>query len=132
MNGENQQVNIDFTALNKAVDKVRSELLNGLIAIDITDRQTGLSVAAYNSQPTASALFTKVTRDLTRTLADAGYSPIRRYYLVELEEDRVVVVLRHGDALQTCLLLDSTKASLGWALGMVVPQLLEDVDNAMS
>lgn len=123
---------VDFTALNRAVQKVRADLLGGLIAIDIADRQTGLSVASYNSQPTATALFAKVTRDLTRTLADAGYSPIRRYYMVELEDDRLVVVLRHGDAFQTCLLLDSNQIRLGWALGMVVPQLLEDVDNALS
>lgn len=126
------QLQIDFAALTTAVQRVRAELLTGLIAIDIADRQTGLSLASYNSQPTATALFAKVTRDLSRTLSDAGFAAIRRYYLVELEENRVVVVLRHGESLQTTMLLDSEKARLGWALGMVVPQLIDDVAEAVS
>lgn len=99
--------------------------------MDICDRATGLSLSGHNSQPTATALFAKVSRDLTRTLDDAGFSPMRRYYLVELQDDRIVVVLMHGEALQTYLLLDSTKARIGWVLGMVVPQVMDEVDAAI-
>lgn len=118
---------LDIAGLQGAVDAARSELLSGLVSMDICDRSTGLSLVAYNSQTAAAALFAKVTRDLTQTLDDAQFAPIKRYYLVELEGDRAVVVLRHSDQLQSTMLLDSSAVSLGWLLSMVLPQVMETV-----
>lgn len=123
-------MDLDFDALNKAVATLRTELGGSLVALDICDARTGLPLASYNTQPAASALFCQVTSQLTTTLDGAGYSPLKRYYMVELEGDRLVLVVNHDSRMLSCLLIDSNSASLGWIIGRALPQLIADVEAA--
>ena len=92
---------VDTEKLNTAVQELRNTLKEGLIATDIWELGVGLSIAGYNSQPAAVALFTELTTSLMSTLSDSGFPKLRRYYILELEGDHLVVILRHGnDVLQ--------------------------------
>ena len=51
-------MNIDIDKLEKLTQELKTTLKEGLLASDIFDRATGLSLAGYNPQPTAAALFT--------------------------------------------------------------------------
>ncbi len=64
---------IDTKLLDLAVQDLRSVLRDGLVATDIWDRTDGLSLAGFNQQPVAVALFTRVTTELQSSMADSNF-----------------------------------------------------------
>src|SRR6185503_21227638 len=76
---------IDTKVLENAVQDLRSVLRDGLVATDIWDRGDGLSLAGFNQQPVAVALFTRITTELESSLADSNFPPLARYYLLDME-----------------------------------------------
>ena len=49
------------------------------VATDIWDRTDGLSLAGFNQQPVAVALFTRITTELEGSLTDSNFPPLARY-----------------------------------------------------
>jgi hypothetical protein len=121
---------IDNTALEEAVQDLRKILRDGLIATDIWDRKAGLSVAGFNQQPVAVALFTRITDELSSALTDAEFPPLARYYLLDMADNHTAVVLNHGPLLQG-LLVDNRRANLGLLISVAVPRMLERVAAAI-
>jgi hypothetical protein len=121
---------IDNKALEEAVQDLRKILRDGLIATDIWDRKAGLSVAGFNQQPVAVALFTRITDELSSALTDAEFPPLARYYLLDMADSHTAVVLNHGPLLQG-LLVDNRRANLGLLISVAVPRMLERVAAAI-
>ena len=124
--------NLDIGLLDKAVGNVKDSLKDGLISLDIWDRETGLGLAGHNPNPAATALFNKITTDIAGILRDSGFPGLSRYYLLDLKESKTVLIGIHSDSLLSGTLLDSSKASLGIVLGVVVPRLMADVKAALA
>lgn len=120
-------MNID--KLKKSVDMLKDDLGLALLATDIFDA-TGLSYAGYNEQPAASALFADMTSKLRKTLEGAGFPSLGRYYLLELE-DRKMVVLALVKELQWGMLVDGTKVNLGVLLNVALPKAIENLKGAL-
>ncbi len=123
-------MNIDLPLLETAVSRAVEALGDGLVALDIWERETGLTLAGANSHPTAAALINKVTDDLVLALYDSGFPDLQRYFVVDLRDARSLVVVVHSRDVLSGLLLDSARTSLGFVLGVVMPQLLADVAAA--
>lgn len=121
---------IDITRLEQSVAKTVSLLKDGLIATDIWDRETGLSLAGHNPQAEAVALFNLLTNEIQNTLATSGFPTLRNYYLLELEANHLVVIMRHGDDLMSGMLLDSSKTNLGVLVSVAIPRRLAAVNAA--
>ena len=115
--------------LDNAVQDLRNILRDGLIATDIWDRGTGLSLAGHNQQPVAVALFTRITDELDTSLRDSQFPPLSRYYLLDMEGNHTVVVINHGHILQG-LLVDNKRANLGLLISVAIPKMLELVARA--
>lgn len=122
-------MNIDLERLNQCVDAMKSLLKEGLLAMDIWNLHDGLSLAGYNSQPAAVGLFTQLTGELVSTLQDSGFPGLNRYYLLDMEGDHTIMIIRHGDLLQG-LLLNNKKVNLGVLLSVALPRSLEMVGQA--
>lgn len=123
-------LDIDITRLEQSVAKTVSLLKDGLIATDIWDRETGLSLAGHNPQAEAVALFNLLTNEIQNTLATSGFPTLRNYYLLELEANHLVVIMRHGDDLMSGMLLDSSKTNLGVLVSVAIPRRLAAVNAA--
>lgn len=121
---------IDITRLEQSVAKTVSLLKDGLIATDIWDRETGLSLAGHNPQAEAVALFNLLTNEIQNTLATSGFPTLSNYYLLELEANHLVVIMRHGDDLMSGMLLDSSKTNLGVLVSVAIPRRLAAVNAA--
>lgn len=121
---------IDLPLLEAAVTNARAALGDALVGLDIWERDTGLSLAAFNSHPTAAALLNKVTDDLALALFDSGYPDLQRYLVVDLHDSRSLVIVVHSRDVLSGMLLDSARTSLGVVLGVVLPRLLADVAAA--
>lgn len=123
-------MNIDIEKLEILNQELKATLRDGLLASDIFDRATGLSLAGYNAQPAASALFTEVTNVIATTLSDSGFPSLKRYYLVDMENDHSVMVIRHGNDMLQGILMNSQKVNLGVLLSVALPKMLAGVEKA--
>lgn len=123
-------IDIDITKLEQVVADMRSVLRDGLLATDIWDRATGLSLAGLNPQPAAAALFNSLTNEISNTLSDSGFPGLNRYYLLELAADNIVVVMQHGKDLLQGSLLDAKKANMGILFSVAIPKALDGVAKA--
>jgi len=120
---------IDTKLLDLAVQDLRSVLRDGLIATDIWDRNDGLSLAGFNAQPVAVALFTRITTELESSMADSNFPPLARYYLIDLAGNHTAAVLNHGPLLQG-MLVDNKRANLGILISVAIPRMIDAVAKA--
>ena len=120
---------IDTKLLDIAVQDLRNVLRDGLIATDIWDRTDGLSLAGFNQQPVAVALFTRMTADLESSMADSAFPPLARYYLLDLAGNHTAAVINHGSLLQG-MLVDNKRANLGILISVASPRMIEAVAKA--
>jgi hypothetical protein len=123
-------MDINIEKLEAALTELKATLKDGLVATDVWDRSTGLSLAGINPQPAAVALFTEVTNNLANTLSDSGFPSLRRYYLLELEGDNIVMIVMHGKGLLQGILLNAQKINLGILLSVALPKVLTSVEKA--
>ncbi len=114
---------------NKIVEELKSDLGEGFVANDIWRSKDAQSLAGYNSQPKAVALFNEVTRTLDKTLAGAAYPGLGAYYMVHLENGLLVVVAIEGDY-QHMVLVDLSKTTMGILMSVSLPKLLDNLKEA--
>jgi biotin-(acetyl-CoA carboxylase) ligase len=123
-------LDIDVSALEQTVADAKAVLKDGLAAIDIWDRETGLSLAGHNPQPEAVALFNQLTNELSETLSGSGFPALNRYYMLDLLGGNTVVVQKHGDDLLSGMLLDASRVNLGILVSVVIPRVATGVEGA--
>ena len=121
-------VNID--KLEGLCGDIEKTLRGGLVAMDLWDRSSGLSLAGYNTQPAATALFNQVTGDLEETLNSSGFPGLNRYYMLDLTDDKMVVIFKESQEFLGGMLLDSTRTNLGILVGVAVPKVRQGMADA--
>ncbi len=121
---------IDNQQLELAVQDLRNTLRDGLIASDIWDKKDGLSLAGFNQQPVAVALFTRITLELETSLSDSSFPPLNRYYLLDMANNHTIAVVNHGELLQG-ILVDNKKANLGILISVAIPRMIDAIAKAM-
>jgi hypothetical protein len=120
---------IDTKVLDLAVQDLRNILRDGLVATDIWERNAGLSLAGFNQQPVAVALFTRITTELESSLADSNFPPLGRFYLLDMEGNHTVAMVNHGPLLQG-MLVDNKRANLGILISVAIPRMIESIARA--
>ncbi len=111
---------------NAIIEDLKTDLGEGFVASDIWHSRDAHSLAGYNSQPKAVALFNEVTRTLDKTLAGSEYPALGDYYMVHLENGLLVVVSKTGDY-QLGMLVDLSKTTMGILMSVVLPKLLKNL-----
>ncbi len=91
------------------------------MATDIWLTGTAQSIAGYNPNPQATALFELATEFMNKALLGAGYPGLNKYYMLDLEGDATVLVLQFEAGYQWGILVDSSKIQLGLLLNIAVP-----------
>lgn len=121
---------MNLQKLRDNVEWLKKQLGAGLMATDIWN-DVGLSLAGYNEQPEAVALFNEVTRFLRRAVDESGgaFPNLGRYYLVELEGKRLVLILLAGE-LQWGTLIDGTQTSLGVLVSVILQNAMKRLQEA--
>ncbi len=117
--------------LNEAIEVVKENLGAGLLATDIFGSEDGQSLAGWNSNPQACALFNQITNYMTEALGEAGFPSIGRYYILDLVDEKMILVITMGD-FQWGLLVDRTKTQLGLLLNIVVPKIIDSFEEAIA
>ncbi len=118
-------------SFNKIIEQLKSDLGEGFVADDFWHQKDAQSLAGYNTQPKACALFNEVTRLLDKTMKGAEFPGLGNYYIVHLENDLLVVIAISGEY-QHGMLVDLSKTTMGILMSVALPNLLKEFDKATS
>ena len=122
---------MNVQALREAIEVQKRDLGNGLLATDIYSSSDGQALVSYNSNPKACALFNRITNYMKTALEGSGFPGLRKYYLLDLAGDHMVVVIPMGDY-QWGMLLNSKEVQLGLFLNVVLPRMIDAFEKAIA
>jgi len=117
--------------LNQAIEMMKRDLGEGFLATDIFTIVDGVSIASYNGQPKACALFNQLTNYLTETLAGSDFPNLGKYYILDLVSNHMIIVLPMEEY-RWGILIDSSKVMLGLLLNIVIPKIIDEFEDAMT
>jgi len=120
---------MDVKRMNQITEELKEVLGSALIATDMWVTGDGQSLAGYNTQPKASALFNEITINLNKSLKNSDFPGIGKYYMINLENNFMVIVAIQG-GLQQGILVDTSKTSLGILINIALPKVLEGLAQA--
>jgi len=115
----------------EAIERLKEDVGDALIATDIFSAQDGMPIASYNSNPKASALFNLLTNNIMKTLRGAGFPNLGRYFMMDLEDNKIAFVLPLGEY-RWGMLIDSSKTQLGLLINIALPDALKSLEEALA
>lgn len=122
---------MDAKKLNEIVKNFKKELGDALIATDIWVTADGQSLAGYNTQPAAAALFNRIALIINDALKGANFPLLNRYYLLHLEGGHTSAAMQFGDY-QWGILVDTKQVQLGLLLNVHIPNTMEAIREALA
>ena len=122
---------MDIKKLNECIEMLKDDMGESLLATSIVTISDGQAIADYTSSPGAAAIFTAVTEYLVKALASGPYPELGKYYLLDLEDDKMLVFLPLGEY-QWGIAIDSRKAKLGLLLNVIMPKMVEAFEEALT
>lgn len=117
--------------LQDAVSVLKESLGDGLVAADIWVISDATSIAGYNSNPQAVALFNQVTDFMEKTLNGSGFPKLGKYFLIDLVGEKFVLILPMGD-FRWGMLIDRSKVQLGLVLSIALPKAISAFEEAIT
>ncbi|MCI5123396.1 MAG: response regulator, partial [Candidatus Electrothrix sp. AR5] len=126
-----KEPNMNIQKLNETIESMTRDLGNGLLATDIWTVADGFSIAGYNPQAKASALFNHLTSYLNDTLQGSGFPGLGKYYMLDLLDNKLVIVLPMGEY-RWGILVDSSKVQLGLLLNIIIPRIIDAFEEALT
>jgi hypothetical protein len=122
---------MDAKKLNEIIQEFKNELGDALIATDIWGTADGQSIAGYNTQPAAAALFNRITLIINNALKGSDFPLLNRYYLLHLEGGNISAAMQFGDY-QWGILVNTKQVQLGLLLNVLIPETMEAIREALA
>ncbi len=126
-----KEVKMDVSKLNEAIETLRKDLGDGLLATDIFSAADGQSLIGYNTNDAACALFNQVTDHLNKVMKSSGFPEIGKYYFIDLADSKIVLNIPLGDY-QWLMLLEGGNVKLGLLLNVVIPKILDVFEESLA
>ena len=126
-----KESNMNVKKLNEIIESMVNDLGDGLLATDIWTIADGFSIAGHNPQPKATALFNQLTSYLNDTLTGSGFPGLGKYYMMDLLDNKLVIILPMGEY-RWGVLVDSSKVQLGLLLNIIVPRIIDAFEEAIT
>lgn len=127
---KNKEITMNMKKLNEAMDELKNNVGSGLLSSTIASTNDGQMIIGYNSHPKAAPLFTQITSYLNRALKDSGLEGLGKYYIVDMTNNKMGIVIPLGD-FWWGLVTDSQKAPLGLLLNIAIPRAIDMFEEAM-
>lgn len=121
---------INTEKLDAMISGLRTRLGAGLLATDVWERGSQISLANYNGQPAGVDMMNGLMRSVEDALTGSGFPTINQYVVMEMETDKAVLIVKHGSDLLQGLLLDTRYANMGVVLSVGRRTCLQGVQQA--
>lgn len=122
---------MNIKKMRESVEKLKEDMGDGLLATDIFSTADGQSIHGFNSNPKACALFNQVTNFLVKSLKGSNFPPLGKYYVVDLADSKMVLVIPMGE-FQWGMLVDSKKTQIGLLLNVILPEIVDKFEEALA
>jgi hypothetical protein len=117
--------------LNDAVELLKTNLGESLLATAIAMTVDGQSIAGINSNPKLAAVMVKLVKVVNEVTKVSGLPSLEKYATFDLQEDKVLVVLPLGDYVWG-MVLDTNKTQMGLLLNIEIPAAIDAFADAIS
>lgn len=118
-------------ALKECINYAKEELGDGLISSDIFSNDGLPVVDGHNTNPKSAALFANITDYIRKAVISSNFPDLGDYYLVNLEDDRLVIVFL-ADNFQWEMLIDHKKIKLGYLFSIFFPEAIRRFKEAVN
>jgi len=122
---------MNIPKLNEAIEILKTNLGESLIAATITMTVDGQSVAGYNSNPKLAAVMVKLVKVINDATKAGSLPQLGKYATLDLQEDKVLVILPLGDYVWG-MVLDTNKIQMGLLLNIEIPAAIDTFAGAIS
>lgn len=122
---------MNVSKLNKAIETLKDNMGGALLATDIWGTSDMQSIAAFNSQPVATALFGQIINSTNMALRDSGFPTLGKYCVFDLVDGKMVILIPMGDYAWG-MLVDGKKAQLGLMLNVALPKAISAFEEAIT
>ncbi len=119
---------LNVAGLRRVIQIAQDGLGDALLSADLFSSADGTSYVGVNSQPAGCALLNQLTERMTWSFGKGGLPPLGRYYLVELADAKMLLVVPCG-AVHLDMIVDSTRVQLGLLLNVILPEVLAALEE---
>ncbi len=123
---------MDVKLLKNAIEVLKNDLEGSLMSSVIWKTGTGTAIMGFNENPAGTALFDQVTSFMKKALKGAEFPNIGDYYLLNLENGKIAVILQFKEGYQWGILIDGAKVNLGLLLNVAVPNAQKALKEAIA
>jgi hypothetical protein len=117
--------------LNKSIETLKENLAGALLATDIWGSDDMQSLAGWNSQPAATALFGQIINSTNQALLGSGFPGLGKYCIFDLVDGKMIVIIPMGD-FAWGMLVDGKKIQLGLLLNVALPKAIGAFEDAIT
>jgi hypothetical protein len=126
-----KEVKMNVSKLNRSIDTLKENLGGALLASDIWGINDMQSIAGWNTQPAATALFGQIIQSITQALEGSGFPGIGKYCIFDLVDSKMIVIIPMGD-FAWGMLVDGKKTQLGLLLNVALPKAIAAFEDAIT
>jgi len=126
----NKERNMNVQKLNDAMNEMKANIGPGLLSSSIVSSTDGQTIVDFQGNPKACALFNQLTNYLSRALKESGLPELGKYYIIDLTNNRMGIVIPLGD-FWWGMVTDSQKAPLGLLLNIAIPNAIDKFEEAI-
>lgn len=123
---------MNIAKINNAVENVKNNAGNGLVAMDIWSKNDGIPIAGHNSQPQASALCNKIFAQIVTAMKGAGFPSDVSDYTIRVTDGKMILVgLIGASDYMYGMLMDTKLTQLGLIINVIAPTFIKEMSEAL-
>ncbi len=113
---------MNLDKLNKGIENLRKNIGEALIESGIWASGTGTPITGFQLDPQIVPFFDQTTDYLSKILNKTNLPELDDFYILELKDNKMVIILLFPEGFQWGILADKTKLNLGMLHGIAIPQ----------
>lgn len=119
---------LNITAIEELFTSLQNDLEDVFLAGSVYSSETCKTIYNYNLTDNQSVLLVKFHQSINTLLTNGAYRPINNYYLLDLEENYLILILIFNKH-HFSFAFDSKKIKLGYLFNIIIPLITNDYKN---
>ncbi len=130
--GKTKTDNDDAKKFQPAIETLKTDLAESLIAFCLWSATQDSIIASYNPEDRDISMLKTLTKNIDQELLDAKHvsSESPHYYLLKLSSNELILIM-HLDGYAGSIVVNRTKISFGMLMNIIVPNLQKAFENAL-